>query len=83
MHSSCFYLGSMWLEGKITFLFPAGEHYTTRISLYPVITSSSLTTSTLPEGINTVALTYRFPGVKKQSISSILAGLGFTFGAES
>lgn len=31
-----------------------------------------VTTSALPEGINTVALIYRFPGVKKQSISSLM-----------
>lgn len=39
-----------------------------------------VTTSALPAGVNTVALTYRFPGVKKQSISCLLAGFGFTLG---
>lgn len=42
-----------------------------------------IVTSALPAGVNTVALTYRFPGVKKQSISSLFAGFGFTSGVES
>lgn len=84
MYSSWFYLGSMRLGGKTTHSsFPCwgALHH----KHFPPCSNGILmvTTSALPAGVNTVAFTYRFPGVKKQSISSPSAVFWSAFGVDS